>query len=395
MRFSDRVNRLELSQTAAVMQEAQALKEAGIDVIDFGPGEPDFPTPEIARQAAITAIQQNFTRYTAVAGIRPLREAIALHLNRRTGSHLDYSNIIVTCGAKQAIYNLCVAMFSDGDEVLVPRPYWVTFPEAVRLSGAKPRFVDTRMDSGFVPQAGDIKKCINDRTRGLILNFPNNPTGAVLKENNLKEMAGLARENDLFLLSDETYDSFYYGESLSGVGSFLSGWDSDLDGMAVAGSFSKTYSMTGWRIGYAAGSQELISRMTALQSHETGNPATISQKAALAVLDEEPARLEERINEYRRRRDLIVDGLNSLPGIKCLCPEGAFYVFPDVRDLAESKGCSGSVDLSRMLLREERIAVVPGSAFGQEGHLRFSYAASFDSICEGLDRLQRFCRISR
>ncbi len=395
MRFSERVNRLELSQTAAVMQEAQALKEAGIDVIDFGPGEPDFPTPDIARQAAIAAIQQNFTRYTAVAGIRPLREAIALHLNKRTGSRLDYSNVIVTCGAKQAIYNLCGAMFSDGDEVLVPRPYWVTFPEAVRLSGAKPCFVDTRMDSGFIPQASDIRKCINDRTRGLILNFPNNPTGAVLKENNLREIAGLARENGLFLLSDETYDSFYYGEPLSGGGSFLNEWGCDLDGLAVVGSFSKTYSMTGWRIGYAAGSPELISRMTALQSHETGNPTSIAQKAALAVLDEEPARLEERINEYLRRRDLIVNGLNALPGINCLSPEGAFYVFPDVRGLAESKGCSGSVDLSRMLLREERIAVVPGAAFGLEGHLRFSYAASFDSIHEGLDRMRRFCLVNR
>ena len=394
MRFSDRVNRLELSQTAAVMQEAQALKDAGIDVIDFGPGEPDFPTPDIARNAAITAIQENFTRYTAVAGITPLREAVALHLNKRTGSRLDASNIIVTCGAKQAIYNLCGAMFGPGDEVLIPRPYWVTFPEAVRLAGAEPRYVDTWMDSGFVPQALDIKKEINSKTRGLVLNFPNNPTGAVLKPDSMREIAALAREHELFLLSDETYDSFHYGEAPPGGGSFLSQWDSGLDGMSTVGSFSKTYSMTGWRIGYAAGSPELISRMSALQSHETGNPASISQKAALAVLEEDPERLAERTNEYRKRRDLIAGGLNSLPGIRCLNPEGAFYVFPDVRGLAEMKGCSGSLELAGKLLREERIAVVPGSAFGREGHLRFSYAASLDSIHQGLERLHRFCQNS-
>ena len=392
MRFSERVNRLELSQTATVMQEAQALKEAGVDVIDFGPGEPDFPTPDIARQAAIEAIQQNFTRYTAVAGIGPLREAIALHLNKRTGSRLNASNIIVTCGAKQAIYNLCGAMFGNSDEVLVPRPYWVTFPEAVRLSGAEPRFVDTGMDSGFVPQSVDLEAGINERTRGLIVNYPNNPTGAVLKENNLDEITGLSRENNLFLLSDETYDSFYYGDALPGGTSFLSRWGSDLDGLAVVGSFSKTYSMTGWRIGYAAGSTELIDKLSALQSHETGNPVSISQKAALAVLDEEPAKLKERIDEYRRRRDLIVDGLNSLPGIDCPLPEGAFYVFPEVRGLMKIKGCRGSVELAGMLLREERIAVVPGAAFGLEGHLRFSYAASMDSIRKGMDRMQRFCQ---
>ena len=394
MRFSDRVNKLELSQTAAVMQEAQALKDAGIDVIDFGPGEPDFPTPGIAGQAAIAAIQGNFTRYTAVAGIAPLREAIALHLNRRTGSRLGASNIIVTCGAKQAIYNLCQAMFGPGDEVLVPRPYWVTFPEAVRLSGAETRYVDTGMDSGFVPRVRDIKAKISSRTRGLILNFPNNPTGAVLQQDSLKEIAALARENGLFLLSDETYDSFHYGDAPPGGGSFLSQWDGELEGLSAIGSFSKTYSMTGWRIGYAAGSTELISRLAALQSHETGNPASISQKAALAVLEEDPERLAERINEYRKRRDLIVDGLNSLPGVRCLCPDGAFYVFPDVRGLAERKGCRGSLELAGMLLREERIAVVPGSAFGLDGHLRFSYAASMDSIKRGLDRLQRFCRNS-
>ncbi|MCK5793332.1 MAG: aminotransferase class I/II-fold pyridoxal phosphate-dependent enzyme, partial [Anaerolineales bacterium] len=182
MRFSERVNRLELSRTAAVMQEAEALKAAGVDIIDFGPGEPDFATPGIARQAAIEAIQQNFTRYTAVSGIKSLREAIARHLNKRAGGKLDASNIIVTCGAKQAIYNLCLALFGKDDEVLVPRPYWVTFPEAVRLSGAEPRFVDTVMDSGFMPRVSDLEASTRERTRGLIVNYPHNPTGAMLTD---------------------------------------------------------------------------------------------------------------------------------------------------------------------------------------------------------------------
>jgi len=374
------------------MQEAEALKAAGVDIIDFGPGEPDFPTPDIARQAAVEAIQQNFTRYTAVAGIKPLREAIARHLNNRAGGKLDASNIIVTCGAKQAIYNLCGALLGKDDEVLVPRPYWVTFPEAVRLSGAEPRFVDTVMDSGFMPRVSDLEAATGERTRGLIVNYPNNPTGAMLKDVAMDEISAFSRKNKLFLLSDETYDSFYYGAPLTEGNSFLSRWRGNLDGLAVVGSFSKTYSMTGWRIGYAVGSPELIDKLSALQSHETGSPASISQKAALAVLDETPGELQERINEYRRRRDLIVDGLNSLPGINCPCPEGAFYVFPEVSGLIKSKGCSGSVALSGELLREARIAVVPGLAFGLEGHLRFSYATSTDSIEKGLDRLQRFCK---
>jgi len=392
MRFSDRVNRLELSQTAAVMQEAQALKAAGTDVIDFGPGEPDFPTPDVARHAAAEAIEKGFTRYTAVAGILPLREAVAEYLNNRTGSRLNASNIIVTCGAKQAIYNLCAAMFQHGDKVLIPRPYWVTFPEAVRLSGAEAGFVDASMESGFMPVPDALKSAILPGTRGLIVNYPNNPTGAVLQAENIREIACLAAEKGLFLLSDETYDSFYFGDSPSGGSSFLSFWDRNMEGLAVVGSFSKTYSMTGWRIGYAAGSTELIAKLSALQSHQTGNPASISQKAALAVLDENPENLELRISEYRKRRDLIADGLDSLPGIRCDRPEGAFYVFPEVRDLMETRGCGCSADLARLLLREEHIAVVPGSAFGTEGHLRFSYATSIESIEKGLDRLRRFCR---
>jgi aspartate aminotransferase len=395
MHFSERVNRLELSRTAAVMQEAEALKAAGVDIIDFGPGEPDFSTPDIARQAAIEAVQQNFTRYTAVSGIKSLREAIARHLNKRAGGKLDASNIIVTCGAKQAIYNLCLALFGKDDEVLVPRPYWVTFPEAIRLSGAEPRFVDTVMDSGFMPRVSDLEAGTSERTRGLIVNYPHNPTGAMLTDVVLDEIAAFSRKHNLFLISDETYDSFYYGAPLAAGNSFLSRWSGSLDGLAVVGSFSKTYSMTGWRIGYAVGSPELIDKLSALQSHETGNPVSISQKAALAVLNEEPERLEERINEYRARRDLIVEGLNSLPGIECPCPEGAFYVFPEVRGLINSRGCSGSVDLAGELLRKARIAVVPGLAFGLEGHLRFSYATSRDSIRKGIDRLQRFCQGGR
>ncbi len=392
MRYSDRVNRLELSQTAAVMQKAQALKEAGTDVIDFGPGEPDFATPEAAGQAAVAAIKEGFTRYTAVAGVRPLREAIAAHLNKKTGSRLSASNVIVTCGAKQAIHNLCAALFQEGDQVLIPRPYWVTFPEAVRLSGAEARWVDTDMDSGFVPRLDTLKSGVNPAARGLIVNYPNNPTGAVLQESGIRDIAGLAADTGIFLISDETYDSFNFTGDPAGGNSFLGAWDSGLEGLAVVGSFSKTYSMTGWRIGYAVGSRELIAKLAALQSHQTGNPASISQKAALAVLDENPEFLEHRINEYRKRRDLIADGLDDLPGIRCPRPEGAFYVFPDVSGLLEASGCRNSIELAEELLSEARIAVVPGAAFGFEGHLRFSYATSTETIEKGLERLRKFCR---
>ena len=373
------------------MEKARSLKEAGIDVIDFGPGEPDLPIPEAAGRAAEAAVREGFTRYTPVAGIGPLREAIARRLGQKSGVSLDASNIIVTCGAKQAIYNLCQVLFQEGDGVLIPRPYWVTFPEAVRLSGAESRFVDTAMESGFIPSLDSLESAVNPGTRGMILNYPNNPTGAVLEQAALDEIAGMARKRNLFVLSDETYDAFDFGRD-AGSPSFLASCGSGVEGMAVAGSFSKTYSMTGWRIGYAAGSRELIDRMSALQSHQTGNPSSLSQRAALAVLNQPDEGLEKRIDEYRNRRDLIAGGLDSLPGIRCPEPGGAFYVFPDVRELITSSGCRDSLHLAEKLLDERQIAVVPGSAFGYEGHLRFSYAVSTESIEKGLECLERFCR---
>jgi len=390
MKFSQRTARLGLSRTAAVMQEARAMRQAGNDIIDFGPGEPDFASPAVAGQAASAAISRNFTRYTDVAGHPPLREAVALRLNRLYGCRLDSSNVIITNGAKQALFNLCMTLFEEGDEVLVPRPYWVTFPEAVRLAGAEPAFVDCPMEREFKPEAGSITEACGPAAQGMILNYPNNPTGAVLSEEESRKIADLARRREFFLISDETYDAFVYRESLSRGISFLSLWDENLEGLAVVGSLSKTFAMTGWRIGYAIGSSRLVQAMTALQSHQTGNASSISQAAALAVLSTEDS-FDETLAAYRKRRDLITSGLDALPGIHCPCPEGAFYVFPDVSRLMEKHGCRHSSDVAAKLLREQGVATVPGSAFGAEGHLRFSYALSLESIEKGLERLKAFC----
>lgn len=391
MKLSRRTARLGLSRTAAVMQEARAMRQSGADIIDFGPGEPDFLSPAAAGEAAAEAISRNFTRYTEVAGHPPLREAVALRLNRIYGCRLDASNVIITNGAKQAIFNLCMSLFEEGDEVLVPRPYWVTFPEAVRLAGAEPAFVDCPMERGFKPETDTMAKALRRAAKGMILNYPNNPTGAVLNGDELQGMAEFARREGIFLISDETYDAFVYGEPASRANSFLRLWDVDMEGLAVVGSLSKTFAMTGWRVGYAVGTPRLIQVMTALQSHQTGNASSISQAAALAVLNTEVS-FDEMLDSYRKRRDLIISGLNSLPGIHCPSPEGAFYVFPDVRRLMDDRGCRDSSELAAKLLREQGVATVPGSAFGAEGHLRFSYALSLESIQKGLERLKVFCK---
>ncbi|MGH9338775.1 MAG: pyridoxal phosphate-dependent aminotransferase [Acidobacteriota bacterium] len=386
MKFARRLADISASPTIAVMQEAQRLKKQGIDVIDFGPGEPDFPTPQSIKTAGIQAIENNFTKYTASSGIVELRDAVAEKMNREWGGSFDRSNVVITSGSKHAIYNVCMAVFEEGDEVLIPAPYWVTFPEIVKMTGASARSIPTREENGFILESAIVQDHLSTRTRGLVVNTPSNPTGAVIPGSTTGELVQMAREHNFLLLFDEAYEYFTYGdEAHVSVASFVE--ESD-DFYAIVGSVSKTYSMTGWRIGYVVGCKELIEKISEFQSHQTGNPASISQKAALEALKSSPELVQAMKAEYERRRGFVLDSLSEIPGFSCTRPEGAFYVFPNISECLKATGIPNSEEFAKFLILEARVAVVPGSAFGTEGYIRISYATSIENLKEGLTRIK-------
>jgi len=375
------------------MQEALELKSQGIDVIDLGPGEPDFPTPTSIKEAGIQAVISDFTKYTPAAGIKELRTALAEDLNRKWDAHFSASNVIVTCGAKHAIFNVCMTVFERGDEVLIPCPYWVTFPEVVKMTGAGPVVVETTEANGFALTTDSVEEKLNHRTKGLIVNTPNNPTGALIPEQTLEELVELVRVRDIFLIFDETYEYLTY-EGRKHI-SLASSVDPARDSFALVGSFSKTYSMTGWRIGYCVGPAQLIKKMGQLQSHQTGNPTSISQKAALEALAGGTRELELMRLEYEKRRRLVLELIDGIPGFRCTPPYGAFYVFPNVSEAMEKLKISTSQEFSRFLIQEARVATVPGSAFGIEGYIRISYATSVENLRKGFNRIKEAMTVSR
>jgi len=386
MKIATRLAGISVSPTIAVMQEAQRLKRQGVDIIDFGPGEPDFPTPEPIKQCGIEAIRADFTKYTASSGILELRQAVADRYNREWGTDFNADNVIICAGAKQAIYNVCMSVFEQGDEVLNPVPYWVTFPEVVRITGARPVDLMTNEQDGFILSAEAVAQAIGSATRGLIVSTPNNPTGAVLPSGEVQRIAALGRKRDLFLVFDETYEHFTYGARKHvSLASFVRSSDQFF---AIVGSVSKTYSMTGWRIGYILGNAELISKIGEFQSHASGNPASVSQKAALSAITGDPAIVKAMREEYERRREFVLGAVAEIPGFICCRPDGAFYVFPNITACLKSSGLADSQELTQYLLREARVAVVPGSAFGLDGYLRISYATSMTNLREGLHRIR-------
>ena len=386
MRIADRLLGISASPTMAVMQEAQELRAQGVDIIDLGPGQPDFDTPQLIRRAGIAAIEEGVTRYTPAAGTKELRQAVADKYNREWGTSFDFSNVVISSGAKHAIYNVCMAVFQSGDEVLIPSPYWVTFPEVVKIARANPVTVSTTHDEGFVLSPEKVRERLSANTGGLIVNTPNNPTGAVLPREAVFELAELGHDRDLFLLFDETYERFTYGGtehvSLAAAVERLE------TGFAIVGSFSKTYAMTGWRVGYSVGPQALMQKIAEFQSHETGNPCSISQHAAVAALRGGPESFELMRCEYEKRRKLVLQGLETIPGYRCTQPDGAFYVFPEVSASMQKMGISCSSDYAKFLIQEARVATVPGSAFGLEGHIRLSYATSVINIENALERIR-------
>lgn len=385
-RLARRVEQIQPSPTMAVMAEAMRFRAAGEDVVDFSAGQPDFPTPEHIKEAGHRAITENFTRYTANAGTPELRQAIADRYREDYGLEFESSGVIVTGGGKHALLNLMLAIVEPGDEVVIPTPYWLTFAEQVRLAGGEPILVATSENEGFAVTARAIVPALTERTRILLLNVPANPTGAMATGDEILELADLVKDRDVFLLWDDTYARLLFqpapARELRQAQEVLR------DRFIIAGTASKAYAMTGWRIGWAMGSKELIDACATLQSQMTSNASSISQKAALAAVSSDQSALAEMIAEYRWRARRLREGLLEIPGLRCAEPGGGFYLFPNVS--AYLSDASTATDLAGELLDNERVAVVPGLAFGLDGHLRVSFAASREHIEEGVRRLQRF-----
>jgi aspartate aminotransferase len=392
--LAERVNRISVSPTLAVLTEAERYKARGVDVVDFGPGEPDFTTPEHIKRAAIRAIEQNFTKYTPAAGIAPLREAVCAWHARQFGSAYAPGECIVSVGGKHAIFNAINVLIEPGNEVLIPAPYWVSFPDIVKYAGGRPVFIPTEAADGFRLRAAQVEAAITPRTRLVIANSPNNPTGAVIPPDEFARIFEVCRKRGVWLLSDECYSHFVYGTGPYSVAS-ISGSKPHL---ILVGSLSKTFSMTGWRIGYALAPQPLVDAMLKLQSQSTSNPTSIAQYAALEALRGPMDSVATMLAEYARRRARLLEGLRVIPGVTCNAPEGAFYVFPNLAARAgngspravPASAPPDTAALARQLLEREHLVVVPGEAFGAPGFLRISYATSLERIEEGLRRLERF-----
>jgi len=392
VQLTERINRIQISPTAAVITEADRLKSQGVDIADFGPGEPDFPTPEHIKKAAIRAIEENKTKYTPTGGIMPLREAICAWHKRELGSNYEPKECVVTVGGKHGIFNVMSVLVQAGDEVIIPAPYWVSFPDIVKYAGGKPVYVETRPEDGFSVKASAIQKAITPRTKLLILNSPSNPTGGVVPPDEYERILAVCKKHKVWLMGDECYSHFTYQPHKPY--SIASALDSK-PSVVIIGSVSKTFAMTGWRIGYALAPESLIQALVKLQSQSTSNPTSIAQYAALEAMRGPMDTVPVMLAEYARRRKRIVEGLNAIPGVNCAMPGGAFYAFPNVAAHL-ANGSSGqalakdTTELAKILLDKARVALVAGDAFGAPGYLRLSYATSIERIDEGLRRLERF-----
>jgi len=392
VQLTERINRIQISPTAAVIAEADRLKSQGVDIADFGPGEPDFPTPEHIKKAAIRAIEENKSKYTPTGGIMPLREAICAWHKRELGSSYVPKECVVNVGGKHAIFNAVSVLIQSGDEVIIPAPYWVSFPDIVKYAGGKPVYVETRPEDGFSVKAAAIEKAITPKTKLLILNSPSNPTGAVVPPDEYHRILAVCKKHNVWLMGDECYSHFTYEPHKPF--SIASAPDSKAN-VIIIGSVSKTFAMTGWRIGYTLAPEALVQAVIKLQSQSTSNPTSIAQYAALEAMRGTMETVPVMLAEYARRRKRIVEGLRAIPGLTCEMPGGAFYAFPNVsahlaNGASEHALAKDSTDLAKLLLDEARVALVPGDAFGAPGYLRLSYATSIERIEEGLRRMERF-----
>ncbi len=389
--LSSRARNTNPSATLAIASSAKRMKAQGFDVVDFGLGEPDFETPAHVKDAAIQAIREGFTKYTAAGGIDELKEAIITKLKRDNGLSYRRAEVMASCGSKHTLFNIAEVLLEPGDEVIIPAPYWVTYTEQIRLVGGRPVIVQTREEDGFHLSRQVVEPTITPRTKAILVNSPCNPTGAVVPLEQLKAIAALAVERDLLLVSDEAYETLTYdGHAHVSVASL----DEEVKRRTiVVNTVSKAYAMTGWRIGYAAGPAEIIKAMGDIQGQTTSNPTSIAQKAAIAALLGPQDDVRAMVAEFDRRRRYLVGRLNAIPGLRCGNPEGAFYLFPNFSAFYGRKSNGGpirnSAEMATYLLQNAHVALVPGADFGSDSHLRLSYATPMEAIVKGADRLER------
>jgi len=389
MHFSDRARNLAESATVKVFRRARELRDAGRDIVDLSAGEPDFPSPSIAVATAHKALDAGHTRYTVTAGLPDLRRILAARYRRLWGAPWEPPNVLISVGAKAALYELMQIVVDPGDEVVIPTPTWVSFEAQARLAGGVVRFVATDPADGFAIRAEPIVEAMSGRTRLVILNSPSNPTGGMVSAVDLRQIVEAAAERGALVLCDETYERFIYEGASHASGAALAAEFPET--VAVVSSFSKTYAMTGWRIGYALGPSELIAKMAELQGHVTSNPTSFAMHGALAVVEGAEAEVEAMLAAFRARRQLVVAELERLPGVRCRPPAGAFYAFPNVAGCFRGSR-QGSLALAEYLLEEAGVAVVPGVAFGADEHVRLSFAASLEELHRGLERLREALR---
>jgi aspartate aminotransferase len=388
MKLAGRVQALTPSSTLAITAKAKELKEQGQDIIGLGAGEPDFNTPQHIIDAAVRSMNEGKTKYTPSAGLPALKAEIAAKLKRDQGLEYKLSEIMVGSGAKHALYTLFQAILDEDDEVIIPIPYWVSYPEQVKLAGGTPVYVEGKEANDFKISKEQLEASITAKTKALIINSPSNPTGMIYSEKELREIGEVCVEHDILIISDEIYEKLVYGESkhvsIAGLSPELKQQTIVINGV------SKSHSMTGWRIGYAAGNEQIIKAMTNLASHSTSNPTTTAQYGAIAAYSGPQDEVEAMRSAFEERLTVIYDKLVAIPGIRCIKPQGAFYLFPNVKQAAELTGYKNVDEFSKALLEEALVAVIPGSGFGADDYIRLSYATSLEQLEKAVDRIQKF-----
>ena len=386
--FTDRIQRITPSATLQMTAKAAELRAAGIDVVNLSVGEPDFPTPANIQNAGVFAIQNGYTHYTAGGGMPELKQAICTKLERDNKLEYRPDQVMASCGGKHVLYNICQTLFQSGNQVIIFNPYWVSFPEFVAVTGAEPVLVDTDPEQQFEPVMADLQQKMNSSVKGMIINTPSNPTGGVWRDEVISQVLDLANKNELWVISDECYEQFVYDRPFTSLANLTA----DPGKIITVQSCSKTYSMTGWRLGYGAGDPDLIKAMTKLQGQSTSCPSSIAQYAAIEALTGDQSSVKMMRDTFLLRRDLVINGLNNIDGLQCRTPGGAFYAFPDVTDLFGKKAGDRIIntprDVSMYLLEEVHVVTVSGESFGSNAHIRLSYAVSDEDLKKALDRIK-------
>ncbi len=388
LQLSDRVQNIKPSPTLAVTNRAAELRAAGKDIIGLGAGEPDFDTPKHIKEAAINALDSGFTKYTAVDGTPSLKQAIINKFQRDNGLSYQPNQILVSCGGKQSFFNMALALLNPGDEVVIPAPYWVSYPDMVRIAEGTPVIVETTQDNRFKLTATQLEAAITEKTKLVVLNSPSNPSGVAYTEAELKELASvLLKFPHVLVATDDMYEHILWAEG--GFHNILTVCPELYDRTVVMNGVSKAYSMTGWRIGYVAGPEVLVKAMKKIQSQSTSNPTSISQYAAEAALNGDQTCIEEMLVAFKQRHDYLIKALNELPGVECIESDGTFYAFPSFKGAMHATGCETDIEFAEKMLIEAEVALVPGSAFGTPGHMRLSYATSMENLETAISRLAK------